>query len=103
MKWIQIDAQDDPGQTFAADIPGGVLIRTIGPSTSSALTFLPGTTADAVSATPPPPGSTTVDPNTLDPHARAVWDRIANESPEVTKLTPEHFDLVLLAVDAATL
>lgn len=100
MKWIQIDAQDDPGTTFAADVPGGVLVRALGPSTAAALTFVPGTSVEALTAGPPASPPTHVDPDALDPEGRAIWDRIAAEDPRVTELTPEQFELVRLAVEA---
>lgn len=102
MQWTEIAAQDDPGQTFAADVPGGILIRTIGPSTTSALTFIPATTVSALLAPPSPPPTARVDPNTLDPESRALYDRITAADPRATDLTNEQFDLVRTAIDAAT-
>jgi hypothetical protein len=101
MQWTNIDAQGDPGQTFAADVPGGVLVRTIGPGTTTAVVFLQGVSANALTAPPPAPPPTRVDRDTLDPEDRALWDRIAAADPRVTELTPEQFELVSIGVRAA--
>jgi hypothetical protein len=100
MQWTQIDADADPGETFAADVPGGVLVRTVGPSTTSALVFLPGAAVATLIAAPPPPRPARVDPDSLAPDARALWDQLAAADPRVTELSPDQFDLVQLAVAA---
>jgi hypothetical protein len=101
MQWIEIVAQADPGQTFAAEVAGGVLVRTVGPGETSALTLLPATTVGALTVSPTPPPATPVDPDSLDAESRALFDLIAAADPRVTELSPDQFDLVRIAVEAS--
>lgn len=109
MQWIQVQVQDDPGSTYVAQLPNGVLVRTQsigggGHGPSECLSYIPGLQVEHFTVPqpgPPPLAHEQVDPGKMSGADKALFDMVAAEEPEVASLTHAQFELLKIAVSVA--